>query len=275
VIILGDVDPKIRSSIRRNWNCCGDFVREKGAGCCYRGRAEHAAGLSRHAAGRHPADHLGRAGGNRGPGREALFDFGLTNGLRLRLTVWPAAPIFRFAAEDAENAASGASWRRFITRLAGYAPSPPPRYWRPIRTSAPAEPPAKDGRRTAPAGRASFVGRWPGHFFGFGRDLALALSRERAVLQTSLAKTINYLARSGSAARLHLDKQTPYRRNDPIRHHRSLPRRHAGPAGRYAGQGARRARRLRRDGDKSSENLETQTLQLSKVKNSRPPMRRY
>src|SRR5262249_48656184 len=106
VIILGDVDPRHPKLDQKKLELLRDFVRER-AGMLFIAGEQNMP----HAYRDTPlADILPIAWGGPGevedPAEKRLLEFGLSNGYRLKLTgLGQQHPIFRFASEDADNAA--------------------------------------------------------------------------------------------------------------------------------------------------------------------------
>src|SRR5712691_6182361 len=107
-------------------------------------------------------------------------------------------------------------------------------------------------------------------FFGFDETWRWRYRENEPHFNQFWQQTARYLARTRvGRVDIRLDKQTPYRRNEPIRVTVRFPDDAPPPPADSPVKVLAERSRLRRQGEKTSEPLETQTLQLAKLKGSR------
>lgn len=271
-VILGDVDPKHARLGERSLLLLRDFVRERGGGLlCLAGVQEFMPNAYKDTPLADvlpviPAD-------DEVAGEKAILDAGLHDGYRPVLTpVGQQHPIFRFVTDDAQNAeiwqqlppmyfaASRYRLKNAAEVLATH-PSLPARH-HPTGSI--------DGPELHPLIVQQFVGAGRVLFFGFNETSRWRYREFEIRFNQFWIQSVRYLARSKiGRIDLHLDKQTPYRRNEPIRVSVRFPDDAPAPSEQAPVKVVVERSRLRARGESTSEPLETQTLSLTKVKASR------
>ena len=125
-------------------------------------------------------------------------------------------PIFRFSRERTNDEIWG-RLKEFYWYADGYQPKRAAEVL--ASTRGEGRRPARGGRTNAAAGRAAVRRRRPVHVLRLQRDVALALARGPAALQPVLDSDGPLPVAQPSVGRieLRLDRQTPYRRGEPIK----------------------------------------------------------
>ena len=132
-------------------------------------------------------------------------------------------PIFRFSPDEARTTRSGTSCDELYWYADGYVPKPAAE----VLAYPPGGAGRRDRRRTgadAPARPAiplvvqQFVGAGRCMFFGFDETWRWGFREDQLRFNQFWIQTVRYLARSRSGRiELRLDRQTPYRRGEPIK----------------------------------------------------------
>jgi uncharacterized membrane protein len=272
-VILGDVDPKHERLGERNLGLLRDFVREKGGGMLFLSGSQ---GFMPHAYRSTPlADIIPVVCSTEAdtPAEKTILDAGLRDGYRPLLTpVGQQHPVLRFVGEDAQNIEV---WQQLS-----------PLYFAASRFSAK---PTSEVLATHPqlAARNSkstnvdqgglhplivqqFVGNGRVLFFGFNETSRWRFREAEIRFNQFWLQTVQYLARNKvGRVDLHLDKQTPYRRNEPIRVTVRFPDDAPAPSNDVPVKVFLERSKLRDSGEPPSAPVETQSLSLTKVKGSR------
>jgi hypothetical protein len=264
VVILGDVDPDPRDDpkMTENLKNLAEFVRERGGGLLMLAGERFSPRAYKHSPLKDvlPIDITGeRADGQPAPVED--LDEGILESYRMELT--PAGrlhPIFRFSHEDKANEDIWGRLKEFYWYADGYTPKR-----------------AAEVLATHPAARAA--GKRPGKhplvvqqfsgagrcmFFGFNESWRWNWREDQGHFNHFWIQTIRYLARSKiGRIELRLDRQTPYRRGEPIKVTVRFPDDERPPADNTEVKVVAE-RRGPRGGDK-----ETRTLKLARVEGTR------
>jgi uncharacterized membrane protein len=272
-IILGDVDPKHPLINRlKNLEMLRDFVREKGGGMLFIAGEQNMPQAYRDTP---LADILPVTWGNAGeiadPAEHRILDEGDSNGYQLKLTaVGQQHPIFRLASEDAENSAIWNQLAPLHFAASGYRAKPATEVLATHPTLKARHNPGEADDALHPLVVQSFVGAGRTMFFGFDETWRWRFRENEPKFNQFWLQTINYLAHARqNKLDIRLDRQTPYRRNEPIRITVRFPDGAPIPAADVPIKVVRERSRLRRPEDKTSELLDTESIQLTKVKGSR------
>jgi CheY-like chemotaxis protein len=260
VVILGDVDPRDRKLGERHLRNLAEFVRERGggllllAGAQFNPRAYRDTPL---------ADVMPVT-----PDPDAPADDpgeSLTRGYRPVLTpVGQLHPLFRLSGDEAEN-------RQVWERLS-------PMYWSAggVRRKLSAEvlavhPERRTGGREPeplPLALQQFVGAGRVLYLGFDETWLWRKREGEARFNQFWVQAVRHLARQRlGRVELRLDRQTPYRRGEPIRVTVRFPDDAPPPAADTAVKVM--VERSTRGGGKAGGDTEVQTVQLSRVEGSR------
>jgi hypothetical protein len=273
-IILGDVDPKHKKLGDQNLRNLRDFARERGGGLLFLAGEQYMPQAYRDTP---LADVLPIiVGGDLSdPAEKAILDAGLNDGYRLALTpIGQQHPIFRLATEDADNAKIWAELPSLRWAASGYRVKPPAEVLA-VHPQLPARKAVGDSSETEwhPLAVQSFVGAGRAMFFGFDETWRWRYREYEPYFNQFWQQTARYLARTRvGRADIRLDKQTPYRRNEPIRVTVRFPDDQPPPAADMPVKVLAERARLRKPGESRTaplETIETQSLQLAKVKGSR------
>lgn len=270
-VILGDVDPKHAKLGERNMQLLRDFVRERGGGMLFLAGIH---GSMPNAYRDTPlADVLPVVpSDDELPEEKTILTNDLRDGYRPVLTpVGQQHPIFRFVTDDAQNAEIWQSLPTMFFSAGRYRMKP--------GAEVLATHPMLPARRTVggesstdlhPLAVQQFVGAGRVLFLGFNETSRWRYRELELRFNQFWIQTVRYLARSRiGRIDLHLDKQTPYRRNEPIRVTVRFPDDSAPPADDVQVKVLVERNKLRNPGETTSQPLDTQTLQLTKVKGSR------
>lgn len=272
VVILGDVAPDHPMMGRKHLEWLRDFVRERGGGLLALAGEQSMP----HAYFDTPLGDVlpiqpSNPGDRPDPRERDLLQLGLTTGYRLRLSsIGMQHPIFRLAAEDADNAAIWSGLAPLYFAASGYRPKP--------TAEVLATHPQMLARRGVgdseqdlhPLVVQAFVGAGRSLFFGFDETWRWRFRENEPRFNQFWQQTVRYLARHRlGRVDLRLDKQSPYRRNEPIRVTVRFPDDAPAPPADTPVKVLVERFRLRRAGERISELLETQTLTLSRTKSSR------
>ena len=217
VVILGDVDPTT-PGIAEHLKDLGDFVKERGGGLLM-------------LAGEHFAPHAYRTS----PLRDVLPiemlaeravddpDVQRAEGYRLETTpVGRVHPIFRFTPEEKENDEIWSRLKEMFWYAEGYVPKRAAEVLAVHPKAKRADKQGKDGDSTAidkhPLVIQHFVGSGRCMFFGFSETWRWGFREDQLRYNQFWIQTMRYLARSRlGRIDLKLDRQTHYRRGEPIK----------------------------------------------------------
>jgi len=265
VVILGDVDLKHPKIGDKNVRLLVDFVRERGGGLlAIAGKRDNPRSFKDSPlADLLPIQVVGTAAAD-DP------DLGPADGYRPVLTsLGRVHPIFRFSPDEAENASIWNHLAEMYWFADGYklqplaevlAVHPKKKALEPSRTNA-----GSDERH--PLVVQQFVGAGRCLFLGFDETWAWSFREDQLRFNQFWIQTVHYLARNRlGRVDLRLDRQTPYRRGEPIRVTVHFPDDQPPPA---AGSDVKvlvERKPLRAPGPAETE---VQTLQLAKVEGSR------
>jgi hypothetical protein len=220
VVILGDVDPRPRDNNKMNEHMrdLAEFVTERGGGLLM-------------IAGERYAPHAYKDS----PLRDVLpvdvtaeqqpDDEPLTEGYRPELTpVGRMHPIFRFSPDERENDEIWGKLKELFWYSDGYAPKRaaeilavhPTKAARGEKGAKPRE--GEGGPDKHPLVLQQFVGAGRAMFFGFNETWRWGYREDQLRFNQFWIQTVRYLARSRlGRIDLRLDRQTPYRRGEPIK----------------------------------------------------------
>jgi hypothetical protein len=271
-VILGDVDPKHPRLGERNLQLLRDFVREKGGGMLFIAGEQYAPQAFKDTPLADILPVTWSAGDLLPPQEQAILEAGLHDGYRPHLTpIGQQHPIFRLATEDAQNAQIWSQLPALYWAASGYRAKLAAEVLA-VHPSLPARRGAgSDEPQLHPLAIQQFVGAGRVMFLGFDETWRWRFRENEARFNQFWLQMVRYLARTRlGRVDLHLDKQTPYRRNEPIRVTVRFPDDAPPPSAETSIKVIVERSKLRRNGDASPPQLlETQTLQLAKVKGSR------
>jgi hypothetical protein len=273
VVILGDVDPRPSEKMPKmteHLQDLADFVKQRGGGLLMIAGPQYAPHAFRGTPLEDvlPIDVLGEhqppepAGGLAEPYRPELTPVG-----RLH-------PIFRFSPDEKENAEIWDGLKGFFWWSEGYQPkraaevlATHPRLRRAAGNGAPA-PAEAAGLEGHPLAVQQFIGSGRSLFFGFDETWRWRWREDELRFNQFWVQTVRYLARSRTGrVELHLDKQAPYRRGEPIRVTVRFPDDAPPPPADTEVKVVVERRPLKGAGPPAD--AEVQTLQLAKVEGSR------
>ncbi|MFN4259910.1 MAG: VWA domain-containing protein [Gemmataceae bacterium] len=265
VIILGDVSPKHPKIGDKNLQHLAEFVKERGGGMVLIAGEQH-----------NPHDYRNTPledvlpiileGGEPRRGQE------ITESYRPRLTpLGRLHPVFRFSSDEAENAATWEKLAEMFWWSEGY------------RTQPAAEVLAVHPRREAvapertpgaikehPLAVQHFVGNGRCLFLGFDETWRWRFREDELHFNQFWIQVVRYLARSRSGrTELRLDRQTPYRRGEPIRVTVRFPDDSPPPGDDVPVKVVVERRSLQDKSQGLPQETEVQTLQLTKLEGSR------
>ena len=280
-IILGDVDPKHPKLGDQNLRLLRDYVRDRvsetggkrGGGLLFLAGEQHMPHSYKDTdlAAVLPLN-LTLGGDIHDPEEKKILDAGLNDGYHPSLTsIGQQHPIFRFATDDADNARIWSNLPPLFWSASGYRAKP--------TAEVLAVHPQLPARRTVgesgeperhPLVVQQFVGAGRAMFFGFDETWRWRYRENEVYFNNFWIQTVHYLARSKvGRVEIRLDKQTPYRRNEPIRVTVRFPDDAKSPATDVPIKVMVERSRLRRPGDHrptASELIETQSLQWTNAK---------
>lgn len=272
VVILGDVAPDHPLMGRKHLELLRDFVRERGGGLLAIAGEQS---MPQAYFDTPLADVLPIMPSNPGdradPRESDLIQIGLLTGYRLRLGAEGLQhPIFRLAAEDMDNAAIWSGFAPLYFAARGYRAKPTAEVLATHPQMLARHGPSDSGQELHPLVVQAFVGAGRSLFFGFDETWRWRFRDNEPRFNQFWQQTVRYLARHRlGRVDLRLDKQSPYRRNEPIRVTVRFPDDVPAPSAETPIKVLVERFRLRRSGERISELLETQTLTLARTKNSR------
>jgi uncharacterized membrane protein len=212
VIVLGDVDPEPRgdNKMTENLKNVAEFVRERGGGLLMIAGERFAPRAYKNSPLKDvlPIDVTG------GPG-DGENEEGIMDGYRAELTsLGKMHPIFRFAPDEKESEEIWGKLKEFFWAAGGYVPKRAAE----VLAMHPSlvDPEKKAGKQ--PLVVQSFAGAGRSMFFGFNETWRWNWREDQGHYNQFWIKTMRYLARSKvGRLELRLDRQTPYRRGEPIK----------------------------------------------------------
>jgi hypothetical protein len=272
VVILGDVTPDHPLMGRKHLELLREFVRERGGGLLTIAGEQ----AMPHAYFDTPlADVLpilpSGTGDRADPRERELSQLGLVTGFRLRLASagWQH-PIFRLAAEEADNAAIWNGLAPLYFASTGYRAKPSAEVLATHPQILARRGPGDADQDLHPLVVQAFVGAGRSLFFGFDETWRWRFRDNEPRFNQFWQQTVQYLARHRlGRVDLRLDRQSAYQRNEPIRVTVRFPDDAPAPPPETPVRVLVERFRLRRGGEKVSDLLETQTLTLARAKNSR------
>ncbi|MFL5242168.1 MAG: VWA domain-containing protein [Gemmataceae bacterium] len=262
VVILGDLDPNGGLKVKEGMKNLADFVRERGGGLLMIAGPR----FTPHAYRDSPLRDILPIDIGKGPPEEEPGD-GYENGYRPELTfAGRSHPIFRFSSDEQENDAVWSKLKELFWHSKGYQPK------RAAEVLA-VYPKAIDARSGTglpigdPLVLQEFVGSGRSMFFGFDETWRWQFREDRVHFNQFWIQTMRYLAHSRlGRVELRLDRQTPYRRGEPIRITVRFPD-DVPPPGPEIAVRVAVERSLTRPG--APPESEVQSVQLAKVEGSR------
>jgi hypothetical protein len=269
-IILGDVDPERVPKAQQTFQDIAEFVKTRGGGLLVVA-GEHSSPAKLFATPLAevlpvaPSDAAPRDGGPPPPTPE---NNPLTAGYRPKLTPYGQThPLFRFAADEAENARVWNELREMYWCATGYKRKQSAEVLA-VHPDRPAE--GMPGENH-PLVVQQFVGAGRVLFFGFDETWRWRFRQGEKRFDDFWRQGVRVLARNRvSRAELRTDKQTAYRRDEPIRLTVRFPDDAPPPAADAAIKVAvERAPLKSPDGSPAGGSSESQTVQLAKVEGTR------
>jgi hypothetical protein len=260
VVILGDVDPQPRGDqkMTEHLKDLADFVRERGGGLLvvagerYMPQAYKDSPLKDVL----PIDVTGD------PAAEARAAEPITEGYRLELT--PAGrmhPMFRFSPDEHESDEIWSRLREMYWYADGYRPKRAAEVLAVHPKARRAGPPADGATDRHPLVVQHFVGAGRAMFLGFDETWRWGFRENQLRFNQFWVQAVRYLARSRPGhIELRLDRQTPYRRGEPIKIMVRFPEEAQPPDPRSEVKVVVERRHPARPGD-----TEVRTVQLGKV----------
>lgn len=212
VIILGDADPRHPKLGEKNLSELAGFVRERGGGLLMIAGERH----SPHAYRDTPLKDVLPVE----PSIPEQDEVDRTEGYRLELTpVGRFHPIFRFAPDEAENTTIWKQLPELYWWSEGYRTKPAAEVLAlHPRAKAEAPPGGGDSKEMHPLIVQQFVGAGRCLFYGMNETWRWRFREHEIRFNQFWIQTIRYLARSRlGRVELRLDRQTPYRRGEPIK----------------------------------------------------------
>lgn len=215
VVIVGDTDPKLLPKAGQLFTDIAEFVKVRGGGLLF---------VAGGTANPHllfptplaellpvlPSETAPRDGPKPPPD-----DAPVTDGYRPRLTPYGQShPLFRFAADEAENARVWAGLQPLLWAAGGYVKKQSAE----VLAVHPTKPAEGNGADPHPVVLQQFVGAGRVLFFGFDETWRWRFRAGEPRFDQFWAQAVRVLARSRvTRIELRTDKQTAYRRGDPIR----------------------------------------------------------
>ena len=271
-VILGDVDPKHAKMGEVNLRLLRDFVREKGGGLLFIAGEDFMPLAYRDTPLADVLPVVVSAFDDTPANERAILDAGRVNGYRATLTpIGQQHPIFRLATDDAQNATIWSQMPPLMWAATGYRTKPAAEV-----LAVHPQLPAHHGNAASesdlhPLVVQQFVGAGRTMLFGFDETWRWRWREFEQRYNQFWLQAVRYLARSRlGRVEIRLDKQTPYRRHEPIRVTVRFPDDQPPPAEGVKVKVLVERGRLRVPGHRAApETVETQTIQLTKIKGSR------
>jgi hypothetical protein len=214
VILLGDVDPKHPKMGDKNVQALADFVKERGGGLLMIAGERHSPWVWRNTP---LADVLPIEVVNNQPPEEP--ECGRTEGYRPELTpMGRMHPIFRFNPDEQGNDEVWNHLRELYWYAEGYRVKPAAEVLAVHPRLHGDKAPARAAVEGHPLVVQQFVGAGRCMFFGFCETWRWRYREDELRFNQFWIQTVRYLARSRlGRVELRLDRQTPYRRGEPIK----------------------------------------------------------
>lgn len=269
VVLWGDIDPRHPKVLDKNLQNLADFVRERGGGLLMLAGPRHNPQSYRDTPLKDvlPISLVAEDGDSRSRDFNDPFRPQLTPVGRLH-------PIFRFSPDEAENVTIWEQLPELYWYAEGYRTQPAAEVLA-VHPTQLVQGPRKPGSGISDERHALMVQQ----FVGAGRCMFLGLDetwrwrfREHELRFNQFwYQTVRYLSRSRlGRVELRLDRQTPYRRGEPIRVTVRFPDDQPPPDTATVVKVVAERKPLRKPGDAAGPaETEVQTLQLSKVEGSR------
>jgi hypothetical protein len=260
VVIVGDVDPEARAENKMNEHMknLADFVRERGGGLLVLGGERFSPGAFKNSALKDvlPIDLTGVRVSDIDP------EEGLLDQYRAELTpIGRMHPIFRFVPDEKENDEIWGKLKEFYWFADGYVPKRAAE----VLATHPVHKSGKKGPEKHPLIVQHFAGAGRCMFFGVNELWRWNWREEQLHYNQFWIQTIRYLARTRvGRIELRLDRQTPYRRGEPIKVMVRFPDDERPPPDKTEVKVVIERRAPGKGGDR-----ETRTVQLSKQEGSR------
>jgi hypothetical protein len=214
VIILGDVDPESKNDNKMNEHLknIADFVRERGGGLVMLAGERFSPAAYRNSPLKDvlPIDITGERAGELAPEEPILENY------RLELTpIGRMHPIFRFVPDEKENEEIWGRLKEFFWYSDGFVPK---RAAEVLATHPSLKAANTKSGEKHPLIVQQFSGSGRCMFFGVNEIWRWNWREDQSHYNQFWIQTIRYLARSRiSKTELRLDRQTPYRRGEPIK----------------------------------------------------------
>ncbi|MFO0881149.1 MAG: VWA domain-containing protein [Gemmataceae bacterium] len=261
VIILGDIDPEPRGDNKMNEHLknVAEFVRERGGGLLVLAGERFSPGAYRNSPLKDalPIDLVGEKVSEIDP------EEGLIEPYRLELTpVGRMHPMFRFSPDEKDSDEVWARLKEFFWFADGYVPK---RAAEVLATHPSLKSASKKGVEKHPLIVQQFSGSGRCMFFGINELWRWNWREDQLHYNQFWIQTIRYLARTRvGKIELRLDRQTPYRRGEPIKVMVRFPDDEPPPPDRTEVKVVVERRLPGKASDR-----ETRTLQLAKLEGSR------
>jgi hypothetical protein len=214
VVLLGDVDPKHPKMGDKNVQALADFVKERGGGLLMISGERYSPWVWRNTP---LADVLPIEVLNNQPPEEP--EGGRTEGFRPELTpMGRLHPIFRFNPDEQANEEVWNHLRELYWYAEGYRVKPAAEVLAFRRGGGGEQAPGRAAVEGHPLVVQQFVGAGRCMFFGFCETWRWRYREDELRFNQFWIQTVRYLARSRlGRVELRLDRQTPYRRGEPIK----------------------------------------------------------
>ena len=258
VVVLGDVDPETRgdNKMTENLKNLAEFVQERGGGLLMIAGERFAPKAYKNSPLKDvlPIDVTGAPADNDN-------DEGILDVYRAELSnIGKMHPIFRFVPDEKENEDLWGKFKEFFWYADGYVPKRTAEVLAVHPTARGAD--RKGGKH--PLALQMFAGAGRSMFFGFNETWRWNWREDQLHFNQFWIQTMRYLARSKvGRIELRLDRQTPYRRGEPIKMTVRFPDDERPPSDKAEVKVV-----VERRGTGTAE-LETRSVKLSKLEGSR------
>jgi hypothetical protein len=259
VVILGDIDPESRADVRMadHLKNLADFVRERGGGLLVLGGERFSPAALKNTPLKDvlPIDLTGERVSNVDP------EDGLEETYRMELTpIGRMHPMFRFSPDEKENDDIFSRLKEFYWFSDGYVPKRAAE----VLATHPTLKAAK-GAEKHPLILQQFAGSGRCMFFGVNELWRWNWREDQQHYNQFWIQSVRYLARTKvGRIELRLDRQTPYRRGEPIKVHVRFPDDERPPSDKTEVKVV-----VERRAPGKSADRETRAIQLSKLEGSR------
>jgi hypothetical protein len=272
VVLLGDVDPKHPKMGDKNVQALADFVKERGGGLLMIAGQRYSPWVWRNTP---LGDVLPIEVARDAPPEEP--EGGRPDSYRPELTpMGRLHPIFRFSPDEHDNEEIWDHLREMYWYAEGYHSKPAAEVLAVHpKVRAEAKVPGRDPGEGHPLVVQQFVGAGRCLFFGFDETWRWRYREDELRFNQFWIQTVRYLARSRlGRVELRVDRQTPYRRGEPIKITVRFPDDAAPPGPETEVKVVVERRPPRQPGQaedqaKAVAPIETQTVQLARVEGSR------